>query len=421
MFARLVYRLLSLLLAPLALLWWLGRMIRRKAYRAHFFQRLGFIRLPKDCSRPLWVHAVSVGEVITVAPMLDRFCREHPSLPVVLTVMTPTGRAQAQRLLPKSVTLFYVPFDFSGAVRRFMKRVAPRALLLVETELWPNMLWYARDKNIPVFLCNARLSQRSYQGYAQIKWLFQGLFKSLHVVGAQTDADAKRFVALGIDPAIIHVLGNLKYDITQDDTVHHKAALWRKYLAEQQWVIAASTHEGEEAICLTAFLALKHANPQARLCLAPRHPHRIGAVRQLCQEKGLRVVLRSTVNLDVPWEDRADVLLVDSLGELCVFYGMANSAFVGGSLIRQGGHNPIEPIDMGCPVITGPHVFNFSEVYQLLQDHSACRFVKDAASLAEAWYQDLEEGGKRIHVAKEVVVKARGATDRSLQVLERFL
>ena len=356
------------LLVPLLLarLWWRGR--DQSGYRAHLGHRLGCYGTAV-ASRPhnlIWIHAVSVGETLAIAPLIERLLSDRDDLPLLITSTTPTGAAQVQQRFGERVFSDWAPFDTPGAVRRFLDHWRPTVGVFVETEIWPNMVTQANAKAIPMVLLNARLSRRSARGYARVPRLTRETVAHFSVIAAQQRADAKRLVTLGAPPDKVVVTGNLKFAL---DTV----ALHTAWQAERQRVgdglqdrpvfLAASTHPGEEAVVLSAFLALRGERPNALLMLAPRHPDRAVSILAMTPMQALQVVRHS--------EQRAiqrsdDVMLIDTLGSLGALTGFADLVFVGGSLVQHGGHNPLEAAAWQLPILTGPHTVNFATIYREL-------------------------------------------------------
>jgi 3-deoxy-D-manno-octulosonic-acid transferase len=347
----------------LARLWWRGR--NQSGYRAQLWRRLGWYGSAL-ASRPhklIWIHAVSVGETLAIAPIIERLLSDRDDLSLLITSTTPTGSAQVRQRFGERVFRDWIPFDTPGAVRRFFTHWQPLVGVFVETEIWPNMVAEANAKAIPMVLLNARLSQRSARGYARVSGVIRPTLAHFSVIAAQERADARRLVALGARPDRVVVTGNLKFAVDP-------LALQAAYQAEQErlggalrdrsvW-LAASTHPGEEEAVLTAFLALRSVSPNALLMLAPRHPERADSILALPAMQGLQAI-RHSEQRDMEKSD--DVLLIDTLGSLGALTGFADLVFVGGSLVRHGGHNPLEAAVWQLPILTGPHTFNFATIY----------------------------------------------------------
>lgn len=422
MMARALYTALLTLATPLALvrLGWKGR--TNPAYRERIPERLGFIpRLPE---RPrLWVHAVSVGEVIAAAPLVRAWRARHPDWAVLVTTTTPTGSAQVQRLFGEGVEHLYLPFDLPGAVRRFFARTRPSLGVIMETELWPNLAAEGVRQGIPLVLANARLSERSMRGYARVRALVTDTLACFALIAARGPEDAGRFIALGARPQQVEAFGNLKFDLELAPEVVVRGQQWRTLLGTRRPVwIAASTHPGEEAQVLEAQQKVLAAHPDALLLLAPRHPERVGEVVRLIEAAGLGYVLRSGLPAHpAVWEQAVQVLVIDTLGELMDFYAASDLALVGGSLVVHGGHNPLEPAALGLPVLSGPHVANFAEVYEAMFQAKTALKVEDAQGLGQAIValMDDADARKTLGESARVWLEAhRGALGRLLERLE---
>lgn len=376
--ALFVYSVLLCLALPFVLLklWWRGR--SEPALREHWRERLGYV---KPFPQPvLWVHAVSVGETIAAAPLVRALRQRHPATPILVTGMTHTGRKRAEALFGNTVDYAYIPYDYPGAIERFLKRVRPSVLIIMETELWPNIITRTHATGTPVIVANARLSERSARGYQRVSWLSHDLFARLDWIAAQSEADARRFISVGAQNRAVAVTGSVKFDIEISAAVRDQSLALKARLgtARPVW-IAASTHEGEDQQILQTHLALLRRWPDTLLVLVPRHPERFDAVARLVRDQGLVLARRSH---DEP-AATAQVYLGDTMGELLMLYGVADAAFIGGSLITRGGHNPLEATAWGIPVLTGPHVFNFVDIYERLEDGGGLLRVASSGELEQ--------------------------------------
>jgi len=374
--ARYLYSLLVHLSLPLILLRLLWRSLRAPDYRKRVLERLA-LRLPKLKQGGIWLHAVSLGESIAAAPLVQALLCRYPDLPITLTCMTPTGSARITALFGERVQHCYLPYDLPWAARRFIGRVRPTLAILMETELWPNHIHQCARLNIPLVLANGRLSARSAQGYARLGGLTRALLNEISWLAVQNADDAKRFCALGASPERVTVTGSIKFDITPPEGIApHALALRRDWQAvERPLWIAASTHVGEDEIALNAHKKLLQNRPDALLILVPRHLERFASVYQLCQKQGFTVQRRSSgeaVNA------ATQVLLGDSMGELLFLYALADLALVGGSLVAHGGHNLLEPAALGKPLLSGPHRFNFADIAAQFEQAGALQTVTDA-------------------------------------------
>jgi len=366
-----LYRLALLLAAPLIPLRLLWRGRRERGYLQHWGERLGAGAVPVGA---LWIHAVSVGEMRAAQPLIAALRDAYPGVPVLLSCMTPTGRATAESLYGSFAHIVYVPYDYAWLMRRFVRRVQPRVGILMETELWPNLIHAAARAGVPLMLANARLSARSARGYARLPALVRACLQRISVVAAQTEADAARLEKLGARAT--HVTGNLKFDIAPPQAQLERGAAWKANWGSRPVLLAASTREGEEAPLLRAFADAAPAD--VLLVLVPRHPQRFDEVAGLIEAAGLPYQRRSE---ETPLAAATRVLLGDSLGELFAYYAACDVAFVGGSLQPLGGQNLIEAASVGRPVLVGPHTFNFEEATRLAIEAGAAIRVSDAAAL----------------------------------------
>ncbi len=417
---RAFYTTLLYLLTPavLARLAWRG--LRAPAYLARWGERFGFFPEPADAS--IWVHAVSFGEVQAALPLVRVLRRMAPDLPIVVTTTTPTGSARVREALGDEVMHGYVPYDLPGAVRRFLKQVRPRLAVVMETELWPNLFAACRARGIPLVVANARLSPRSLGGYRRFARLVRETLADVDLIAAQTEEDAERFRALGAPAERVMVMGSIKYDLTLPPGVDRAAkALRAEWGADRPVLVAGSTHEGEDERVLDAFVRVRRALGDCLLVLVPRHPERFSRVATLVRRRGWRLARRSQGERCRP---QTAVYLGDTMGELPLLYAAGDVAFVGGSLIAHGGHNPIEPAALGRPVVFGPHTFNFEEISAALEQAGAARRVDDPdglATVALAWLVDPDERERVGRRGREVVARSRGALETLVKALMRWL
>jgi len=418
---RRLYTLLWTLALPLALLRLLWRSRKAPAYRRRWAERLGRFDPPARTGG-VWVHAVSVGETQAAQPLIKRLLAEPRPQPVTVTTTTPTGSVRVGELFGGQVFHVYFPFDLPWAVDGFLDRVRPRLLIMVETEIWPNLLAACAARGIPTLLANGRLSARSARGYARLDGFTRETFAAIGAVAAQSEADAERFVALGAPAGRVRVTGSMKFDISIRGSVKEQAEVLRRDWGTDRPVwVAASTHEGEEEVVLEAHRRVLATMPEALLVLVPRHPERFERAAQLVRRAGLAMVRRT---------DRAAVtagtavFLGDTMGELPVFLGAADVAFVGGSLVDIGGHNVLEPAAFGVPVVFGPHMHNFAAISQLLLAADAAGQVGEAQGLAELvlrWLGDASERTRIGENGRRVVEANRGALDRTWQMVVELL
>jgi len=413
--ARFFYTLLLFALAPLIALRLVWRGRRQPAYRRDIGERLGYYRQAAP-ARVIWVHAVSVGETRAAQPLIDAVQAGWPDHRIVLTGMTPTGRATAIEVYGERVTVAYLPYDYPAAVDRFFRHFSPAFGLLMETEIWPNLLAAASRRGVPVLLVNARLSERSERGYGRVGALARPAFASLAAVAAQTAGDAGRVAALGAPH--VDVCGNLKFDVVPPAATLALGNAWREALGGRRIWVAASTREGEEALLLAAWRQV--ALPGSLLVVVPRHPQRFDEVATLIKRDGWRMVRRSA-GLPGP-ED--EVWLGDSMGEMAAYFALADLAFIGGSLLPLGGQNLIEAAACGCPVLVGPHTFNFLQATDDAIAAGAALRVADAAELAAVVARllgDVDELGKMRAAALDFAKVHRGATARTVALIRAAL
>lgn len=381
--SRCLYSGLFYLGLPLVL-WRLKKRARQApAYGERIAERFGHIASRQD--RPLWIHAVSVGETAAVAPLVEQLLAEQPELPLLITSTTPTGSARVKTLFGERVSHCYAPYDLPHLLHRFLSRVQPRGLLIVETELWPNTIAACHGRNIPVLLANARLSERSARGYQKVRALSQPMMQQLSCVAAQDADSGQRFVELGLPAERLTITGSIKFDQTAPINAASQGQQLR-----QQWgttrpvLVAGSTRElegkTEEASLLDVYAALKVQHPTLILVLVPRHPERFESVYQQAVAAGWQVAKRSDNSCNTDTE----VVIGDSMGELASFYAAADICFVGGSLVATGGHNPLEPALLGKPVLMGPHLFNFKAISQQLQACGGLSIVDNSEQLSTA-------------------------------------
>ena len=414
---RLLYNVLIYFAAPIALLMQVWRGLRDPSYRAGRGERFGFGAQLEG--RTIWIHAVSVGEVQAAGPLVAELLERHPGYRIVLTTVTPTGRARAGQLFRDRVLLRYVPFDLPGSVKRFFDRVQPRLAIILETELWPNLYAECGRRGVPLVLASARLSPRSVGWYRWLVPLFRQALSNGIVIAAQSEADAERFRSIGAAKARTHVAGNIKFDFEPPPEVEARGRRWREENAPGRMIwVAGSTHEGEEEMVLDAHRQVLERFPEALLVLVPRHPNRFDSVRELLARRQEAAAFRSNGNRI---EATTAVVLGDTMGELMMFYAAADVAFVAGSLVPIGGHNLLEPASIGLPVLTGPHNFNSEEIAQLLLEAGAARVVTDPQQLAHSVAGLFADPGRRATMGaagKTVLDANRGALDRLLGLID---
>jgi len=419
---RTLYTLILHLALPFIFLRLLWRAWRAPAYGKRIGERFA-IGLPAFRTGGIWIHAVSLGESIAAAPLIRELLARHPELPITVTCMTPTGSERIQALFGERIQHCYLPYDLPWACARFLGRLQPRLAVIMETELWPNHIHACHKRGIPVALANARLSERSARGYARLKGLTAPMLAELELIAVQTAAEAERFRQLGARPERVEVTGSIKFDLSVDPELPRRAAELRGGWGAAQrpvW-IAASTHAGEDEVILAAHRQLLAERPDALLILVPRHPERFAQVFELSRGEGFASQRRSTGEVVVAG---TQVLVGDTLGELLFLYALADLAFVGGSLIPNGGHNLLEPAALGKPLLAGPHLFNFLEIAALLRDAGDLLEVAEAGALYAALsrlFADPAEAAQRAEAGLGVLRANQGALARLLAGLEGLL
>jgi len=409
---RLVWTTALVVLTPVALLWLAWRAWRQTGAGDATRERLGSIAPRGD--RPLWFHAASVGEVNALLPILRALDARSPGLPVHVTTFTATGARRAREALGDRATVGAVPLDLPWCARRFVAALAPRALCVIETELWPNLLEACARAEVPFALVSARLTERAAKRLDLFQPVFEAALAPAVAVGVQSGADALRFRTLGAPGARTRIVGNVKWDLITDPSLLERGVeLKRDLLGGRPVLCAGSTRDGEEALLLQAFAVLRGRHPTLALVLAPRHPERADAVVAAVAAAGMTCVRRSS---GAPL-GAAEVLVVDGLGELMPFYAAADVAFVGGSLLPFGGHNLLEPAALGLPVLAGPHQDNAPDVAERLLDAGGLRLVRGADELAAAADALLADPGSRATMGG----RARGAVHANKGALEACL
>ena len=409
---------------PFILLRLLWRSIAAPAYANRWAERFGFISTLDTRKKIVWLHTVSVGEFLAALPLI-RQLQNRGDLQLVITTTTPTGSERVRASLGESVVHVYAPYDLPDVLARFIKRIQPSLLLVMETELWPNTLAACAKRGIPRLLINARMSAKSARGYQKFSAITAPMLRNLTMALIQNKTDAERFVQLGLPSAQMQVTGNIKFDLTLGEELKKNAAelksSWSQQGKRKIW-IAASTHQGEDEIILDAFAQLI-SNPtldNLLLVLVPRHPERFNAVVTLARARGFATVRRSEVRMD----EHTQVIVGDTMGELLLLFGASDVAFIGGSLVPNGGHNFIEPAAWALPLLSGEHVFNFAEVARLLADAGALDLVASARALAqqvELLALDGQERERRGAAALQVANENRGALDKTVKIIEKYL
>ncbi len=415
-----VYSVVMYALTPLTLIHLVSRGFNQREYFQRWSERFAMYRVPAKAPC-LWLHAVSVGEVNAITPLLKRLREHYPDTPLLITTTTPTGSARVKSLFGNQVQHVYLPYDTPGAVNYFLNYFQPKIAIIMETEIWPNLFAEIGKRHIPLLIVNARLSQRSMRGYRIISGLMNIAIQAVTQVAAQSMADLRRYQKLGITPNQGQVTGNLKFDVELPTQLTEQAKLWRSSWGDRPVWIAASTHPDEEALVIAAHKKIREQSPNVLLLWAPRHPERFESVLELVTAEKWRVSNRT--EHQQPGLD-SDVFIINTLGELLAFYACADVAFVGGSFQAIGGHNLLEPASLAVPSVVGPHTFNFVDITQILLDVGAVQQIDAPAELPDAILRCLldkklarqcgEAGRKRIE-------RERGALERTLHLIEQYL
>lgn len=382
--------------------------------------RLGFLRKAPALNNPIWIHAVSVGEAMAVKGLLEEIKNAYPGRKLIISTITETGNKIAASIAKEGDFVTYLPLDFSFIVKSVIDRMKPAFFIIAETELWPNLILYLYKKKIPVVLVNGRISDKSFRGYSCVRFLLRPVLEKVSLFCVQTDRDAQRFMRLGVSRDKIHVTGNMKFD----------AVTYAQYNPDlkpgpkERFLVAGSTHPGEEGIILEAYRQLCKEFSQLRLIIAPRHPERAAEVENIVVESGFKPVRISTLkNPAERPESAAPVFILDTVGELMSYYAIADIVFIGGSLIKKGGHNILEPASLSKAILFGPHMFNFRDITELFLDKKAAISVRNQEELTKNIGYLLNDPGKIIQLgqlAYELVLKNQGATKRNLGLIRRL-
>ncbi|WP_089726081.1 lipid IV(A) 3-deoxy-D-manno-octulosonic acid transferase [Candidatus Thiosymbion oneisti] len=413
-----LYSLLLYLALPFLLLRLAWRSRHAPAYRKRWGERFGLYG-QRPLRAHIWIHAVSVGEVQAAEPLIKHFLARYPNAGVMVTTTTPTGSERLRSLFESAVRHVYTPFDLAPIMSRFLDAIGPRLVVVMETEIWPNMLSACERRGIPVVLANARLSAHSAQRYARLGGFTGETLRRFAAIGAQSPADATRFQALGAPAERVRVMGNIKFDVRRSGSLLDQAEVLRRRwgIRRPVWV-AASTHEGEEEQVLRAHRKILDRLSGVLLVLVPRHPERFERIAALVERRGFALARRSA---DDPCGEQVSVFLGDTMGELPAFLAAGDAAFIGGSLVPTGGHNLLEAAAAGVPVAVGPHTFNFARITELMVREGAAIRVTDAHTLAQCMGEWLGDATTRAHVGEQgrrVVRANQGALQRLLDLID---
>ncbi len=422
---RMLYSFLLYLIFPLVIFRLLWRSRSNPAYRQRIGERLGLVRLDSD-KAIIWIHAVSVGETIAAQPLIEALIHQYSDHRIWVTTTTPTGSDRVKALFGDRVAHVYFPYDLPDVVARFIRRIKPKLLIVIETEIWPNLFAKCKKENIPLVLVNARLSERSTQKYLKLQNLVKETLVNISLIAVRSSVDADRFKQLGASNTQISVAGNIKFDFKVDEKQVEQGKQWREQWVKNNlvWVVA-STHAGEDEVILSIYQNLLKQFPSLLLVLVPRHPERFDDVFSLCNEvKGLSVLRHSKVETYKNTE--ANIILGDSMGEMQSWFATADVVFMGGSLVETGGHNPIEPIAQGMPVVSGPHMFNFDDISAQLSEEDLlfiCELSNDIEEiLSYLLKQALNKESTNIkYKANKFMQQHQGVTARLLKNISTYI
>lgn len=389
-------------------------------------ERFGFIsdnKLSSIHGRPIWIHAVSVGEVMASIPLISAIKERHPNRSMVLSTVTDTGHLIAMERAKDVDAIIYLPFDISPSVKGVLKRVRPEVFILIETEIWPNLLRALRRNGIPSLVINGRISRKSFKGYKRMRKLMRIVLKDISKFGMQTTSDAERIKEIGADPSRIEVIGNIKFDQPLSEVSSETERLRESYgICGKSLFVAGSTHEGEEGIILDVYKELKKDFHDLILIVAPRHIDRVREIEDMVREKG--ITFRRRTELIEKGRGDTHVIILDTIGELARIYSMARVVFIGGSLVRAGGHNILEPAVYSRPILFGPYMGNFEDIAQTFLENGAARQVSNGSHLKkemEYLLRNTDEARVMGENARNIIEENKGAVKKAIRIIEGFL
>lgn len=396
----------------------------RKKFHQDFLVRLGFLPKELHLDGAIWIHAVSVGEVMTVRGLMYQLIRTYPDKKIVITTVTPTGNKIARDIVRKGDLVSYLPLDFSFIVKKVVDKIRPALFIIVETEIWPNLISYLYNKNIPIAVVNGRISDNSFIGYLRIKLLLRPILNKINLFCVQTELDAQRLGRLGVPEDKINLTGNMKFDIADYPGLKTDYADLRDKLGldhKDELLVAASTHPGEEEIILSVYKELLTKFPYLRLLIAPRHPERAADIEKMIIKYNFQFLTISQIGLQTGISNPRPIFILDTVGHLMDYYAISDIVFVGGSLIKKGGHNILEPALLGKPILFGPSMYNFRDIADLFLKNQAAQLVHNRDELAEKIQDLLNSPHKGIQLsqhAQELMSKNRGVTGKNLKLIQ---
>lgn len=418
---RFLYSLLIGLSTPVVLLYFVIRGTKDRAYLRRWPERFGFVR-PASKTGGILLHAASVGEFNAARPLIKSLLKTYPELPLTVTTLTPTGSERVRRELADDVHHCYIPLDLPGAVSRFLGRVQPRLIIVMETEIWPNLFLTANRLDIPLMMANARLSERSVKRFQIMPDFVTTVLKPVTWIGAQSVGDAERLISCGANPQDTEITGNLKFELVVPASLEEKAAALRsRWNRSRPVLVAGSTHEADEIVLIPAFVELLKTLPDALLILVPRYPERFKRATQHAKAVGLQTQLRSQNEI---CSEQAQCFIIDSIGELMTYYACGDVTFVGGSMGEQGGHNPLEPAALGKPVLFGPKMENAREIADQLLACNAASCVSTQSEFHTVAENLLTDGGLRDSMGqagRALVEKNSGALGLTLESIKKLI
>ena len=419
----LVYDLIFIIFAIVYLPYFL---LRKKFHRG-FVQRLGVLPTSLELDRPIWIHAVSVGEAKAAEILVKQLRQVYPKKKFILSTVTTTGNKIVHSFRSQDDFVFYLPLDLSFITKGTIRRLRPCVCIIMETEIWPNLITQLNKMGVPVILVNARISDRSFLGYRMIKPLLKPILNKINIFCVQSERDAQRLSVLGVSSNKLQITGNMKFDFKdytdfQRDYTDYKLKLGLE--REEKLFVAGSTHQGEEEIIVETYKKLLDEFPNLRLLIAPRHPERSTSVEKLIRKYGFQSIRISQLNLSAIRYPLSAIFILDTIGQLLSFYAIADIVFIGGSLIKKGGHNILEPAYFSKPILFGPHMFNFREITDLFLAEGAARMISGQAELAKGIRfllnnpSELKEMSNR---GRQLVLENQGATEKNVQRISLFV
>jgi 3-deoxy-D-manno-octulosonic-acid transferase len=416
----------DLIFIIVALLYLPAYLLKKKLHRG-FLMRLGILPKVLKLDRPIWVHAVSVGEAMAIRGLLEGLRKAYPAKKIVISTVTATGNKIAKSIAHEGDFVTYLPLDLGFIVRKTIAKINPSLFIIAETEIWPNLITCLNRKNVPVIVVNGRISDRSFQGYMAVKFFLKAILNKVSLFCVQSERDSQRLIDMGVHSDKVAVAGNMKFDtadytdIRVTDCTDLKTKLWLD--PEGKLIVAGSTHPGEEEIILSAYEKLLPDFPAIRLLIAPRHPERADEVAEISAKYGFRPAFISWLGTKCEVCSKPPVFILDTIGKLMDFYGLADIVFVGGSLINKGGHNILEPASLAKPILFGPQMFNFRDIADLFLENNACILVRNEEEIRKAIRDLLGNPAKMATLgqrAQGLIVENQGATRRTLELIKQY-